>query len=92
GNHIIINEFKIKPSAYYAIHSDEDGIFKSFNINNGIKPFIKELIWYKSKGQPVTSFTGANSAIGIILFQFKSVTQMHNYMKSINKFIQVEIS
>jgi biotin carboxylase len=86
-----INSQTIIPSAYIAIHSEQDGILKGISLKEEIKPYIKEFHQYIQTGNPVQSFQGANAAIGIILLTFSSAKEMDYYISNMNQFVQIQI-
>jgi len=91
GKKIDSNYSEIKPSSYFALHSDKDGILNSVDINEKLKPFIKEFHQYIQPGQPVKSFQGANAAIGILLLTFSSVNEMDSYISNMSNFVKITL-
>lgn len=79
------------PSAYYALHTDNKGILKEIIIRNEIKPFIKEYHQYKKIGDNVSSFQGANAALGIVVLQFNLVEEMEFYIENMDKYIEIKV-
>ena len=91
GRKIVVNENKAKPSAYIALHSEEDGVLEKVEISNKIQPFIKEQHEYVKIGSPVKSFQGANAAVGILLLAFSSIQEMDYYISNINKYVKIKL-
>jgi biotin carboxylase len=80
-----------KAAAYYVLHSDKEGILNSIEIDDKIKPFIKEFHQYIQPGNPVKSFQGANAAIGILLLAFSSESEMDYYISNMSKLVTVSL-
>jgi biotin carboxylase len=91
GNEVTIPAKRNLFSAYYAIHSDVGGKLKSLDIKPEIKPYIKEFHQYIQPGEKVNSYLGANAAIGVLLFLFKTREQMDFYIGNIKQFLKVEL-
>ena len=92
GKQIIIpSEDKRKPVAYYAIHSDQEGILTELNIDKSLSPFIKELHQYIKLGETVKAFHGANAAIGVIVLCFDSFQETDYYIDNIGSYIRLNI-
>jgi len=91
GKSVKIPDNLFLPSAYYALHTDNEGILKEIIIRNEIKPFIKEYHQYKKFGDNVSSFQGANAALGIVVLQFNSVDEMEFYIENMDKYIEIKV-
>lgn len=89
GDPVAIPKNKNLCSAYHAIHSDIAGTLKQLEVENEIKPFIKEFHQYIKPGEQVKSFQGANAAIGILLLSFQSRDEMSQIMSNISKHINL---
>lgn len=85
----IMEEYQITPTAYIAIHSENDGVLDRIEIKEEIKPYIKEFHQYIKEGNMVKSFQGANAAIGILLLSFRDIDEMAYYIKNINHFLRI---
>jgi biotin carboxylase len=88
---IIVPKKNNQTSAYYALHSDEEGVLKSIEIKKELNPFIKEFHQYIHHGEKVYSFHGANAAIGVLLLLFNSQNEMDYYIENMNKFVEIKI-
>ncbi|MEE9430452.1 MAG: ATP-grasp domain-containing protein [Melioribacteraceae bacterium] len=78
--------------ASYIIHSIEDGILNSININDELKEnIIEENIW-KKKNDSVIKFNGSNGTIGTMILKFSSSDEMIYKMDNMNKYIKVELN
>lgn len=89
GEEIQLKNNIIIPSAYYVIHSIQDGILDSILIDDRLKPFIKEFHQYLNNGQAVKSFQGSNAAIGILLLCFQTIEEMDYYISNIDSYVKV---
>ena len=71
------------------LHSEKDGEFKSLWINEEIKAnVVEEDLWVKC-GDEVSGFTGANEAIGTLVFRFKTREKMEEVLKEQEKYLKV---
>ena len=92
GDEAIIPKIsEIKSVAYYAIHSDKEGILSYLKIDNKLLTLIKELHQYKRPGDKVSAFHSANAAIGIAILSFKNSEHMNYYMSNISRYVDVKI-
>lgn len=92
GNPVSLPSTAVRPSAYYAMHVDNDGVLESITIKKELKPFIKEYHQYKQIGDKVHSFQGANAALGIVLLQFSTIEEMSYYIENMNKYIEIRLT
>jgi len=80
-----------KYSSYYVLHSGKKGKLKKVCIDPDIYSYIKEKHQYIEAGESVSSFQGANAAIGILLMVFPTKEEMEYVMKNIEKYVKVEV-
>lgn len=93
GESIIDIEQK-EQNGYWAeiiLHSSKQGIFKELWISDEAEPYIVERDLWITAGMPVGGFSGANEAIGTLVFNFDSEEKMGNILSNQDKFIQVRI-
>jgi len=88
---IILPRKQIRFSAYYAIHSDHEGVLKSIHIKQELQPYIKEFHQYIQPGETVKSFRGANAAIGILLMTFNTREEMESIFSNMNDYLELII-
>lgn len=81
----------VKPTAYYAIHSDEEGILEALTLKEELKPYLLEFHQYKHPGNRIDKFEGANAALGILLLQFNNQEEMQYIISCIHSFIDLRI-
>jgi len=74
------------------LHSVEDGCFVDVHIDDKLENefLVEKDIWVK-KGQSINGFTGANEAIGTMVFKFGSQKELNYYMDKIYDLITVEV-
>lgn len=77
--------------AYYAIHSEKDGVLDSIKICNKIDKYILEKHIYVSRDEMVSRYNGSNSTIGIILFRFPNCQEGINILNFIKEYIIVTL-
>ena len=73
------------------LHSQQDGIFHELSLSEEIKPFVyEEDLWVKT-GDKISSFIGANDAIGTLVLNFTSEYEMAGILANQSRWIQVQI-
>lgn len=87
---IVNNNYK-KAVAYYAIHSDAEGVLTDVKLDKILDEYLQEKIFYKKPGEKIDAFRGANAAIGILLMVFPSSEIMGKIFSKIDSYVQLEI-
>lgn len=77
--------------AYYAVHSYSNGILRSIDIDEKVKSMIVEDHIIVKAGDRISTFTGANTTLGILLMRFESMEQMLYMMDNSEKWISVKV-
>lgn len=77
--------------AYYAVHSYESGRLKSIDIDENARWKIVEDHIIVKAGDEITTFTGANTTLGILLMKFDSMAEMLDMMDDSEKWINVKV-
>ncbi len=73
------------------IHADKSGIFDHLEIlNNSLFEVIQEDLWIK-QGDQVTSFNGANNAIGTLVLKFNDETEMRNAINQQKDWLKIYV-
>ncbi len=73
------------------LHSEEDGAFDFVDIAPELKPFVhSEQLWV-SEGEEIHTFTGANFAVGTLVFKFNTANELQYYMSKIDNFVKVRV-
>lgn len=93
GDEIIIPDI-ISPKgyfAYYAVHSNKDGILDNIWIDPKAEKMIIEDHIIKHQGDPISAFTGANTTLGILLMRFDSSEQMLYMIDNAEEWIRVNL-
>ena len=76
--------------SYYAVHSLENGILDSIQIDSKVeKNNIIEKHLLKKSGDEIVAFSGANTTLGILLMKFDNMNQMLDMMDNSDKWIKV---
>lgn len=91
GVKIEIHQHEFTPVAYYAVNSAASGQFDSLEIDDSIVGKIVFQNIYKVKGDEIQSFTGSNAAIGVLIFRFSSMEEMHEIMPHIHQYVKVNL-
>lgn len=77
--------------AYYAVHSNSDGILDGIWISPEAEKLIVENHITKKKGDIVRAFTGANTTLGCLIMRFDSLKQMLYMMDHSDTWIKVNL-
>lgn len=73
------------------LYSNKAGIFKELIVDDSLREYlVEEDLWIK-KGDRINAFTGANHAIGTLIFNFKSSSQLNEMLAQISKLIQIKV-
>lgn len=73
----------------YVLHSKVDGIFKSIEYSDEIKPYIYRKVLYKKEGDKVEIFDGAGKALGIIFLHVDDENMMNDFCNRMESLITV---
>ena len=94
GNERIVFTTQKKNSsfyAYYALHSDEKGVYNGFSVTEDFKGKITHFYLFKEKGALVSEFHGSNETIGILLLEFESRRDMDEFFANPLKQLMINI-
>lgn len=81
-----------KVIASHVIHSRTDGILKGIEFSDYLQSKIIYKLIYKTKGDRVERFNGANQALGIIMMEFNSVEEMFDTLDNIyERYLKLEV-
>ena len=71
------------------LHADKDGIFDKLWIDERVrKHVIEEDLWVK-QGEKVEAFNGANNAIGTLVMNFESASEMESFIEHPSQTIKI---
>lgn len=76
---------------YYAIHSSKKGFFESISYSLVNKIEILEEILFLKRGDVVSSFSGSNCTVGIVLLKFKNREVMVDFFKNCESYIKLNV-
>lgn len=78
--------------AIMVLHSEEEGIFDSITIKEDFRKnhIIDEEVRVQ-KGEQVSSFSGANAAIGTLFLKFDTREELSSVLEHSNKYIKINI-
>ena len=74
---------------HYVLHSYENGIFKSIDIDDSIRKFVYREVIYKKEGDGVEVFDGAGKALGIVFLHFDTIAEMEYFCANHNSLVKV---
>lgn len=76
----------------YVLHAYKNGIFHGVNIAEKYKSYIYRKVMYNNDGEVVSSFNGADKAIGILFFCFDSREMREKFISDCDDAIEPLIS
>lgn len=71
------------------LHSEKDGIFQNIFIDEKIKTNLIETDLWVNHGDNVEKFSGANKAIGTLIFHFNSSNEISEVLSNLDKYVKV---
>lgn len=71
------------------LHADKEGIFDHIEVSSSLKDCVVETDLWVSPGDSVSSFSGANNAIGTLVMRFPSKESLDTAMSDIPKWCKV---
>ena len=78
--------------AEVVLHSDRDGIFQELSVNvSAVNAQVIELDLWVKNGDSVRAFKGANDAIGTLVLNFSSETELISALKHVADWITVKV-
>lgn len=79
--------------AEVVLHSDKDGIFQELSVNESVvnAKVVETDLWVKT-GDYVRAFKGANDAIGTLVLNFATETELVSALKKVSDWIMVKVS
>ena len=88
----------VNPTPYHGhwaeiiVHTEKSGLFSNLKINlNGINGKLVEQDLWVNQGCPVTSFLGANNAIGTLVLKFSTANDLRYAMDNLDSWLTVQI-
>ena len=73
------------------LHADKPGIFQGLDISPDLMPYVKEKdLWVKA-GDKISSFNGANDAIGTLVMKFGCKKDKETGFRTQNEWLKVRI-
>lgn len=74
------------------LHADKPGIFQGLDISTELEPYVMEKDLWVETGDTISSFNGANDAIGTLVMKFESKKDMETGFRTQNEWLKVRIS
>ena len=76
----------------YILHSSEEGVLKSIDIEPDFKEkYVKDEGYSVKKGDRIFSFTGANTSLGTLFLRADTRAEMDEVLKEIDKYITISL-
>ncbi len=76
------------PIATFVLHASEEGIFRGIYYDEAIRSHIYREVMYTKPGDRVSSFDGANKALGLVFLRFDTVPEMETVLEVIDNYIR----
>lgn len=73
------------------LHSEKNGSFKGLHISSEITPYIKQTDLWVKPGDRISTFNGANNAIGTLVIRFNTDNKLMDAMRNVNSWCKVEV-
>lgn len=74
------------------LHADKDGLFRALDINKQFyKDYVREIDLWVREHDKISSFRGANDAIGTLVLKFDSEVMLNSYLKEMKSYINILI-
>lgn len=74
------------------LHADKDGCYAALWIDSEIQNYVSEKDLWVKEGDKVHGFTGANEAIGTLVFHFPDNDVLERVMNNIDNYVKVIVS
>ena len=74
------------------LHSSNDGIFERLYISEEIRPYVVEEDLWINFGDKVTTFNGANNAIGTLVLKFSTQQELEDVVNNSNRWLKIEVA
>lgn len=87
----IIPNYSDHVFAYYALHSDREGIYEAYEVTTEFKGNITGSYIFKEVGDSISSFQGSNSTIGILLLEFNCQEDLLCFFEDPTAYIRLNI-
>ena len=77
--------------AEVVLHAEKDGWFDSIDVSDDLKRHVKELDLWVRPNDAVSSFHGANDAIGTLVLSFPTISDLDEKLKTLKKSVKINV-
>ena len=77
--------------AEVVLHAEKDGRFESIDINDDLERYVKELDLWVRPNDAVSSFHGANDAIGTLVLSFPTKSELDEKLKTLKESVKINV-
>lgn len=77
--------------AEVVLHADQNGYFEGININDDLKKNVREVDLWVKQNDKVSSFHGANDAIGTLVLSFPTAFELDEKLKSLKRMLKIHV-
>ena len=77
--------------AEVVLHADQNGYFEGININDDLKKHVREVDLWVKQNDKVSSFHGANDAIGTLVLSFPTAFELNEKLKLLKQILKIHV-
>ena len=77
--------------AEVVLHTEKNGRFESIDINDDLERYVKELDLWVRPNDAVSSFHGANDAIGTLVLSFPTKSELDEKLKTLKESVKINV-
>ena len=73
------------------LHADQNGHFEGIDINDDLKKNVREVDLWVKQNDKVSSFHGANDAIGTLVLSFPTAFELNEKLKLLKQMLKIHV-
>lgn len=77
--------------AEVVLHADQDGYFEGIDINDDLRKNVREVDLWVKQNDKVSSFHGANDAIGTLVLSFPTAFELNEKLKLLKQMLKIHV-
>lgn len=77
--------------AEVVLHADQNGHFEGIDINDDLKKNVREVDLWVKQNDKVSSFHGANDAIGTLVLSFPTAFELNEKLKLLKQMLKIHV-
>lgn len=79
------------PTLRYSLHSSKSGVFKGFELNHKLRPFVKQEVLFINPGENVQPFSEAGSTLGVLILTFPDFDVANLHLENLYQTVQESV-